>query len=150
MKYPTPATFKTPADFRAHLRAIGASFDLDDAILPESESPLAQPFRLRSGRTIGNRWCVLPMEGWDCLPNGAPSENTRRRWMRFATGGAKLLFGCEACAVMESGRSNTRQLMLTEETEPHLATLLAEMRRVHAERFEIGRASSRERVFLTV
>ena len=133
--FPSPATFRTPNAFRAHLRAIGASFDLDDAILPSPESPLAQPFHLRSGRTIGNRWCVLPMEGWDCLRNGAPSENTRRRWMRFATGGAKLLFGCEACAVMESGRSNTRQLMLTEETAPALAAMLAEMRRAHAERF---------------
>ena len=133
--YPKPASFKDPAAFRAHLRAIGAGFDLDDAILPAPDSPLARPYRLRSGRVIGNRWCVLPMEGWDCLPNGAPSDNTRRRWMRFATGGAKLLFGCEACAVMEDGRSNTRQMMITEETAPALASLLADMRRAHAERF---------------
>ena len=115
MNYPKIPSFGTPAAFRGHLRAIGAAFDLDDEILPAPDSPLARPFRLRSGRVAGNRWCVLPMEGWDCLPNGAPSENTRRRWMRFATGGAKLLFGCEACAVMESGRSNTRQMMITEE-----------------------------------
>lgn len=135
MKYKTPATFRTPADFRAHLRSVGAMFDLDDALLAAPESPLARPYRLRSGRVVGNRWCVLPMEGWDCLPSGAPSENTRRRWMRFATGGAKLLFGCEACAVMESGRSNTRQMMLTVETEPAIAALLADMRRAHAGRF---------------
>lgn len=133
--YPAPPTFRTPAAFREHLRAIGADFDLDDAIRPAPDSPLSRPFALRSGRTIGNRWCVLPMEGWDCLPNGAPSENTRRRWLRFATGGAKLLFGCEACAVMESGRSNTRQMMLTEETAPALAALLADCRRAHAEKF---------------
>ncbi|MBR1608815.1 MAG: NADH:flavin oxidoreductase [Kiritimatiellae bacterium] len=134
-RYPAPPVFRTPADFRAHLRGLGASFDLDDSILPAPSSPLAQPFKLRSGRTIGNRWCVLPMEGWDCLPNGAPGENTRRRWLRFATGGAKLLFGCEACAVMESGRSNTRQMTITEETAPALAALLADCRRAHAEKF---------------
>ncbi|MBR3086720.1 MAG: NADH:flavin oxidoreductase [Kiritimatiellae bacterium] len=133
--YPTPATFRTAESFREHLRSAGASFDLDDAILPAPESPLVRPYRLRSGRVAGNRWCVLPMEGWDCLPNGAPSELTRRRWLRFATGGAKLLFGCEACAVMEGGRSNTRQMMLTEETFPEIASLLAECRRAHAERF---------------
>lgn len=135
MQYPKPASFNSSADFRAHLRALGVSFDLDDAILPAPESPLAAPLTLRSGRRIGNRWCVLPMEGWDCLPDGAPGENTRRRWMRFATGGAKLLFGCEACAVMEGGRSNTRQLMITERTEPSIAAVLADMRRAHAERF---------------
>ena len=132
-KYPAPPVFRTPAAFRERLRGIGASFDLDDAILPAPGSPLARPFRFRSGRTAGNRWCVLPMEGWDCLPDGAPSENTRRRWMRFATGGAKLLFGCEACAVMESGRSNTRQMMLADATAPAIAALLADVRRAHAE-----------------
>ena len=135
MNYPRIPTFKTPAAFRAHLRAAGASFDLDDTLSPAPDSPLARPFRLRSGATAGNRWCVLPMEGWDCLPDGAPSDLTRRRWMRFATGGAKLLFGCEACAVMEEGRSNTRQLMLTEGTAPALAALLDDMRRAHAARF---------------
>ena len=132
-KYPAPPVFRTPAAFRERLRGIGASFDLDDAILPAPGSPLARPFRFRSGRTAGNRWCVLPMEGWDCLPDGAPGENTRRRWMRFATGGAKLLFGCEACAVMESGRSNTRQMMLADATAPAIAALLADVRRAHAE-----------------
>ena len=94
MNYPKPASFKTADGFRAHLRVIGASFDLDDAIAPAPDSPLAKPFALRSGRVVGNRWCVLPMEGWDCRPDGSPSDLMRRRWMRFATGGAKLLFGC--------------------------------------------------------
>lgn len=135
MNFPRIPSFKTPAALRDHLRSLGASFNLDDAIEAAPSSPLARPFRLRSGRDIGNRWCVLPMEGWDCLADGTPSDLTKRRWLRFATGGAKLLFGCEACAVMESGRSNTRQLMITDDNAGAIAAILAEMRRAHAERF---------------
>ena len=115
MDYPRIPTFKTAESFRKHLEEINVDLEIDDTILSAPESPLAQSISYH-GHNIGNRWCVLPMEGWDCLPNGAPSEYTRRRWMNFATSGAKLLFGCEACAVMKSGKSNTRQLMLTEET----------------------------------
>lgn len=132
--YPKITSFKTAADFRAHLRELNLDLDLDDRILPAPDSPLAAPI-LHHGHTIGNRWCILPMEGWDCLANGAPSDLTRRRWLHFATSGAKLLFGCEACAVMESGRSNTRQLMLTAETFPALKSLREEMVKAHAEKF---------------
>ena len=132
--YPRIASFKTAADFRKHIETLGIDLEVDDRILPASESPLAQSLEW-NGRTIGNRWCVLPMEGWDCLPNGAPSELTRRRWMNFATGGAKLLFGCEACAVMQTGKSNTRQFMITEETLPAIKSLREEMMRVHKEKF---------------
>ena len=142
--YPRIPTFKTAAQFRAHLAEIGADIEIDDSILAAPESPLAQPVEYH-GHKIGNRWCILPMEGWDCLPDGSPSELTRRRWLHFAASGAKLLFGCEACAVMESGRSNTRQLMITPQTMPALRRLREEMVALHAEKFgtaddQIGRA----------
>lgn len=132
--YPRIPSFKTTESFRSHLREINLDLELDDAILAAPESPLAQPVEYH-GRRIGNRWCILPMEGWDCLPDGAPSELTRRRWLNFAASGAKLLFGCEACAVMESGRSNTRQLMITPATMPLLAQLRKDMVKLHAEKF---------------
>ena len=108
--YPKITSFKTAEAFREHLKELGLKLEVDDSILPAPASPLAQSVEYH-GRKIGNRWCILPMEGWDCLPDGSPSELTRRRWLHFAESGAKLLFGCEACAVMESGKSNTRQLM---------------------------------------
>ena len=134
MNYPRIPSFKTAADFRDHLKEIGVDLEVDDKILSAPESPLAQSISYH-GHKIGNRWCVLPMEGWDCLPNGAPSEYTRRRWMNFATSGAKLLFGCEACAVMKTGKSNTRQLMLTEETFDAIKQLREDMVKAHAEKF---------------
>ncbi len=132
--YPKIATFKTAESFRNHLNGLKLEFEVDDAILAAPGSPLAASVEYH-GRTIGNRWCILPMEGWECLPDGAPSELTRRRWMRFAESGAKLLFGCEACAVMESGKSNTRQLMITPATMPALKEICVEMRKVHAAKF---------------
>ncbi len=134
MNYPKIPSFSSAAAFRAHLAEIGAAFSVDDAPLPAPESPLAAPAEVW-GLPVGNRWAVLPMEGWDCLPDGAPSEFTRRRWLRFATSGAKLLFGCEACAVMPSGRSNTRQLMLTDATFPAVKALRDEMMEAHRAAF---------------
>ena len=133
-EYPRIASFKTAADFRKHIASLGIDLDVDDNILAASESPLARSLQW-GDRVIGNRWCVLPMEGWDCRPDGSPSELTRRRWMNFASGGAKLLFGCEACAVMQTGKSNTRQFMITEKTLPAIKALREEMMAVHKEKF---------------
>ena len=85
--------------------------------------------------TIGNRWAILPMEGWDCLENGNPSSFTYRRWMNFAASGAKLIYGTEAAAVMQSGRSNPRQLMINENTREELTALVKLMHKVHRDKF---------------
>ena len=66
-------------------------------------------------RAPGNRFCILPMEGWDGTEDGKPTEFTKRRWRNFAISGAKLLFGCEAVAVCHDGRANPNQLMINEE-----------------------------------
>ena len=62
---------------------------------------------------VGNRFCVLPMEGWDGTPDGEPSELTRRRWQRFGASGAKLIWGGEAVAVRHDGRANPNQLLMS-------------------------------------
>lgn len=85
--------------------------------------------------TIGNRFAVLPMEGWDCEKDGSPSALTRRRWLRFATSGAKLIYGTEAAAVMHTGRSNPNQLWIAPHTVGKIKELVTEMRQVHLEKF---------------
>ena len=57
------------------------------------------------------------MEGWDGMPNGLPSENTRRRWNRFGQSGAKLIWGGEAFAVQADGRANPNQLFLNPDAD---------------------------------
>ena len=94
----------------------------DDAILAGEVSPLAQP--LAAGRlTVGNRFAVQPMEGWDGDAEGAPSENTFRRWRHFGASGAKLVWGGEAVAVRHDGRANPLQVTLTPRTQPAIAKL---------------------------
>jgi len=64
-------------------------------------------------KTIPNRLVCQAMEGCDGTPDGSPDELTKRRYDRFARGGAGLIW-FEATAVLEEGRANPRQLYITE------------------------------------
>ncbi len=125
---------RTPETLRAHLAGLGAGLPFDASLAPAETQPLAAP-RSVGGTTIGNRFAILPMEGWDATRDGRPSELVRRRWLRFATGGAKLLWGCEAVAVREEGRANPHQLVASEACAEELAKLRVELVAAHEERF---------------
>ena len=120
--------------FREHLERIGADLPLADPLLSAPESPMAQPLQTELG-PVGNRWCILPMEGWDGTLDGRPSELTRRRWRRFGLSGAKLIWGGEAVAVRHEGRANPNQLLLNEATLPAIAGLREALVEAHRERF---------------
>jgi 2,4-dienoyl-CoA reductase-like NADH-dependent reductase (Old Yellow Enzyme family) len=134
MTFPRIASFKTAETFRQHLRAIGASLDFDESIEAGPSSPLAQPIEV-DGVRVGNRFCILPMEGWDGTPDGEPSELTRRRWRHFGISGAKLVWGGEAVAIRQDGRANPNQLLLTPKTHRSIACLRHELVTAHRERF---------------
>ena len=68
-----------------------------------------------AGKTIHNRVVYQAMEGCDGTLDGAPDELTKRRYLRFARGGAGLIW-FEATAVLGEGRANPRQMYLTEKT----------------------------------
>ncbi|MEJ5200565.1 MAG: NADH:flavin oxidoreductase, partial [Anaerolineae bacterium] len=89
MDYRRVATLKTPAAFREYIAKLGIELPFDEELISGSDAPLAQPYTLPDGFTIGNRFCVLPMEGWDGTADGRPSELTFRRWERFGLSGAK-------------------------------------------------------------
>ncbi|MGL4943071.1 MAG: NADH:flavin oxidoreductase [Thermoguttaceae bacterium] len=129
----------TPAAFTDYVKSLGIELPFAAELPSPGELALAQSVRYApknsSVRTVGNRWAILPMEGWDCNTDGAPSELTRRRWLRFGTSGAKLIYGCEAAAVMRSGKSNTRQLVIKRETAEEIAALRSEVVSVHGEKF---------------
>ena len=126
--------FKTVEDFRNYLKSENIEIGLVDNIPADGTAALAQKMTYNN-RTIGNRWAILPMEGWDCSDDGAPTEYTRRRWLNFAKSGAKLIYGTEAAAVMHSGRSNPQQLLVADHTAESLKNICAEMRQVHKEKF---------------
>jgi NADPH2 dehydrogenase len=134
VSWPRVASFRTPEALRQHLLTSGIDLPLDDTLAAPEDSPFAWPFEL-DGVRVGNRFCVLPMEGWDGTLDGEPTEMTRRRWRHFGRSGAKLVWGGEAVAVRPDGRANPNQLLLTHRTASAIETLRADLVRAHAETF---------------
>ncbi|HEX6227469.1 MAG TPA: NADH:flavin oxidoreductase [Chryseolinea sp.] len=134
-KYKRIAQLKTAADFREYLTSLGIDLPFDETLLPADQSPYQKTFNLNSGRVIGNRFCILPMEGWDGTPDGRPSEYTKRRWKNFAISGAKLLWGCEAVAVRHDGRANPNQLLIDASRLDEYKKLFENIYTDHHERF---------------
>ncbi|NLM20706.1 MAG: flavin oxidoreductase/NADH oxidase [Peptococcaceae bacterium] len=98
-------------------RSLDIGFKPDYQILGE---------RLTLGvQTIPNRLVVQPMEGFDAVHQGEPGELTFRRYLRYAIGGAGVIW-FEAVAVLAEGRSNPYQLMLNKKTVDTMARLVEE------------------------
>jgi 2,4-dienoyl-CoA reductase-like NADH-dependent reductase (Old Yellow Enzyme family) len=133
-RYPRLASFKTAGALRRHLRQSGIALELDDRLPAADQLALAQPIDVGPVR-VGNRFCILPMEGWDGTPDGGPSDLTRRRWRHFGSSGAKLIWGGEAVAVRQDGRANPNQLLLTRDTQGEIAALRDGLVAAHRERF---------------
>ena len=113
---------KGVARFKHHVHALGINIPCDDELSFQQHSPLRQAL-VREHLTIGNRIAVQPMEGWDGLADGNPSELTFRRWQRFGRSGGKLIWGGEAVAVSQEGRANPNQLLAAERTYAGLSRL---------------------------
>jgi 2,4-dienoyl-CoA reductase-like NADH-dependent reductase (Old Yellow Enzyme family) len=131
------ASLRTPEAFRAHLRAGRIGLPVDDILASPDDSPLGRPLEA-DGLRPGNRYCILPMEGWDGTAGGEPTELTTRRWRNFGRSGARLIWGGEAAAVREDGRANPRQLVITPDTWETLARLRESLVAAHRERFGQG------------
>ena len=127
-------SFKDAAAFRGYLEAQGITLPFHDDVRCGPGAPLAQPFTV-GGRTVGNRFAILPMEGWDNTTTGKPTELTRRRWRRWGESGAKLIFGAEAMAVRPDGRGSPVQLMMLEDNLSEITELRRHLTSGHQERF---------------
>ncbi|MBL7125975.1 MAG: hypothetical protein ISS58_02035 [Dehalococcoidales bacterium] len=131
------ASLKTAGEFKAYLNETGVSLPFDETVQTGVDSPLAQPC-VFGDRVIGNRFAVLPLEGWDGTLDGRPTELTRRRWERFGLSGAKMVWGGEAAAVRPDGRGNPNQLMILEETVGEIARLRKILVDTHTKHFGTG------------
>lgn len=132
-KYVKVAQLKSVSRLLERLSELGISLPCDDRLLSAAEgSPLARPIQLGT-KTVGNRWCIHPMEGWDANNDGSPTELTIRRWQRFGESGAKLIWGGEAAAVQADGRANPNQTLALASNENGLRTLLATLQKSHQE-----------------
>lgn len=82
-----------------------------------------------AGKKINNRIVYQAMEGCDGTYDGAPDELTYRRYLRFAKGGAGIIW-FEATAVLPEGRANPRQMYLSEKTEDELKKIVCNIKEV--------------------
>ena len=128
-------TLKSVEQFREYVASLGIDLQADDSILTGAESPLNQPLQW-NGRTIGNRWTIHPMEGWDGTTTGGTTEPMSRRWQRFGESGAKLIWGGEAMAVRPEGRANPNQIIINPKNKAGIASLRETLVKAHRENFE--------------
>jgi NADPH2 dehydrogenase len=136
MNFPKISALKTAELFSAHLARAGIRLPFR----PNLCLPAVSPFRTPIERSwlphgIGNRFAILPMEGWDGETDGRPTELTRRRWRNFGLSGAKLIWGGEAVAVRHDGRANPNQLLLNDVTAASIEGLRRELVISHRDRF---------------
>ncbi|PUU93414.1 NADH:flavin oxidoreductase [Halanaerobium sp.] len=97
------------------LKGLKADLKELDFELPLSENTKILNEELKiNNRLIPSRIAIHPMEGADAEADGTPSELTKRRYKRFANGGAGLIW-LEAIAVDKAGRANESQLYLKQE-----------------------------------
>jgi 2,4-dienoyl-CoA reductase-like NADH-dependent reductase (Old Yellow Enzyme family) len=120
--------------FRAHTQSLGFEIGIDDDLLAAEQNPLLQPITVSwkgNERSIGNRFAIQPMEGWDGTSTGGVTPPMIRRWQRFGESGAKLIWGGEAMAVRPDGRANPNQLILNEQNVGDIARLKTELMESH-------------------
>lgn len=111
--------FQTLEDIQLKASQLGANIQFSEDL-----SWMHRPV-LINGRKAANSIAVLPMEGCDSYPDGSPSELVRRRYLRFSNGGAGLIWW-EANAVVQEGRANPNQMMLTEFNQESFRKLIEE------------------------
>lgn len=134
MSYPRISTFKTPEQFRSRLEELQLDLQFDEMLESGPTATLATGFDSCTTK-IGNRFCILPMEGWDGTADGKPTDLTRRRWKNFGLSGAKLIWGGEAVAVRHDGRANPNQLLINENNLADLIELREIVENAHREQF---------------
>jgi 2,4-dienoyl-CoA reductase (NADPH2) len=78
---------------------------------------------------VPNRLAIQPMEGFDASLDGSPEELTYRRYKRYAKGGAGLIW-FEATAINRYCRSNSHQLVLSEENFKSFEKLISFTRNI--------------------
>ena len=134
MSFPRIASLKTAEAFAHRLQVLGLDLGFDATVTADTAAVFSNSIT-RGDLSAGNRWAILPMEGWDGAPDGHPSDLTRRRWARFGESGAKVIWGGEAVAVRPDGRANPNQLVINQGTLGALADLRSALLTAHRERY---------------
>ena len=122
-KKPDIREMRSPEAFAEMLRKRGMDLPVE-----ESMAELRKPLKMGE-KTIPNRICIQPLEGYDSRDDGSPSDLVTRRYRRFARSGAGLVW-FESAAVADDGKSNPHQMMLTPGRISDFQALLGEMDKI--------------------
>lgn len=114
--------YKTSEDLLRKALELGFALPFSDDV-----TPLLENVKLGES-TIPNRLVVQPMEGYDSDNEGAPSELTERRYLRYSAGASGIIW-FEAVSVNRDGRSNPRQLWINSKSSNKFAYLNEKMRK---------------------
>ena len=112
-------TMKTAADFEKTMTEAGLPFPVD-----ENVDILAKPIQI-GDKIVPNRLCIQPLEGFDGEPDGSPSDLIRRRYKRYAGGGAGMIW-YESIAISEDGRCNPLQMVIRPSTVQSIREMVEE------------------------
>lgn len=113
--------FKSLDEIREECERLGLQLNFS-----ENLEILKREVRIK-GITIPNSLACHPMEGSDGNEDGSPGELTIRRNMKYAGGGAGLIW-FEAIAVVPEGRASRHQLMINRANMDTFRKLLEDMR----------------------
>lgn len=137
-KYPF---LKDYDELQSETRRLGLEFPLSEnlAVLASSvEFGGTAACRRENGQfkkyRLANRFMVQPMEGFDSGPDGEPTELGFRRYERFASGGAALIW-FEATAVLPEARSNAQQFWINPKSADRFAALEERTRSIARKEF---------------
>lgn len=125
---------RTPDEFSRYLSTNGIDLPFDPELESGPDSPLASPV-VTGSFGIGNRWAILPLEGWDSDPDGNPTDGTLGRWEAFGRSGVKTIWG-ESAAVRLGGRSTPSQLLVSGDTEDGIRRLREAAGNAHADLYD--------------
>lgn len=114
--------YKTGEDLRSKAVELGIELPWSDDV-----TSLFLPYDL-SGSRVANRFVVQPMEAHDSDNDGSPSDLTRRRYLRYASGGSGIIW-YEAVSVVREGRSGPHQLWINKKNADGFARLNDDIRK---------------------
>lgn len=113
--------FKNIDEVRDECKKLGLKLDFSDDF---------EVFKRRvliNGITVPNSLAAHPMEGCDGNEDGTPGELTIRRNLKYARGGAGLIW-FEAIAVVPEGKASRNQLMINKSNMGEFKKLVDNMR----------------------
>lgn len=119
-----PSVFSSMEMLRSLARKLGCNIEFSKDV-----SPLKMPITVGE-LTFPNRVAIHPLEGADASAEGAPTSLTRERYLKYARGGAGLIW-FEACAFdFPEARTHDALLVISKETLPTFKKLVKEVKRV--------------------